>query len=289
MPRHQTASTTTLEQADLEPTPFDGVEMPTHDDRLAALDARDDALNGRGVRPSEQCGVLAGSGPYPGRRCTYAEHPMNQPHSWEVSTEPPADEVGHVYDDSAQPTLPGTPEPEENEYTVPHESTFGKGKLLPAPGLKTIAERLIEDDEELEHLVGVEIRYAWRRRGGMQGGNPRYARIKRPSIWESHFSGGKVEFLVDVSADHVRDFKFTPHQIEAAIHECLSRTARDEDNHDAFRIAGPDFQGSIRTLDRYGTWRPDLREMRAHVAKLPMEEAIEEANDDADDSESEEE
>jgi hypothetical protein len=251
--------------------------------QLNELDARDDRLNGHSdIRPSEQCGVVAGSGPYPGKRCTYAEHPHNQPHSWEVTNEPDAELPGHVYDDD-QPPLPGTPEPVQNEYTVPTESSFGKAKLQPAPGLKVIADRLIADDDTLKHLVGVEIRYAWRRRGGTQGGNPRFARIKRPSIWEDYFTGGKVAFLLELAADHVSDYRFSELQIEAAVHECLCRTQRDEDDHDAFRIAGPDFSGSIRTLDRFGTWRPDLREAAAHIRLLPLDEALTEADGDQDD------
>jgi hypothetical protein len=50
---------------------------------------------------------------------------MNQPHSWEV-TQPTDEQPGHVYDDAEQPTLPGTPEPEQTDYTVPTEASFKK-------------------------------------------------------------------------------------------------------------------------------------------------------------------
>jgi hypothetical protein len=222
-----------------------------------------------GVRPSERCVAVSPLH----IRCEFKDEHGGL-HSW--TPEP----VHQPEPGTEQPVLPGTPEPEQNEYAVPTEASFGKAKLMPAHGLKAIGDRLIADDDSLEHLRGIEIRYAWRRRGGTSGGNPRFARIKRPSVWEHFFTGGRCDFLVDLSADHVREFRFAERQIEAAIHEQLSRTERDEDDHDAFRINGPDFSGSISTMDRYGTWRPDLREMHAHVARLPLEQAIDDAGTD---------
>jgi|SRR5579859_1854873 len=269
-----TKKTTTL-----EPT----AETPSREAQLADLDERADRLNGHSVRPSEMCGVVAGGGPYSGKRCTFRQHQADEPHSWESAE---AKNVATLTDESpvGQPTLPGTPEPEQNEYSVPTEASFGKAKLQPAPGLRAIGDRLIAEDESFEHLRGVEIRYAWRRRGGMQGGTPRFARIKRPSVWEEFFTGGAAIFLCDLSADHVREHRFTERQIEAAIHEQLCKTDVDPDDPDAYRLLGPDFSGSIRTLDVYGAWRSDLRELRAHVAKLPLEEAIDQADEsEADD------
>src|SRR4051812_16427553 len=119
MARRTDTTTATLEQQLATDAELGLEELPTFEDLpesrealLQSLDARDDALNANGhtsagVRPSEQCGVVAGHGPYPGSRCTYAEHPMNQPHSWEI-TQPTDEQPGHVYDDAEQPTLPGT-------------------------------------------------------------------------------------------------------------------------------------------------------------------------------------
>lgn len=247
-------------------------EESTRNERIAELDERSERLNGHtpeGVRPSERCGS-----PSPlGISCTHRiEH--GGLHSWTPGP------IHQPEPGTEQPTLPGTPEPEQNDYSVPTEASFGKAKLMPAHGLKAIGDRLIAEDETLEHLVGIEIRYAWRRRGGTTGGTARFARIKRPSVWENYFTGGTVRFLVDLSADHVREFRFNERQIEAAIFDQLCRTERDPDDHDAYRILGPDFSGSIRAFDKYGAWEPSLREMHAHVAKLPLEQAIDDAGTD---------
>jgi len=179
MPRRSSATAETLERQDAEDGQIEDDESwrdqtipnftdppKTHAEQLADLDARDERLNGQpeGVRPSEQCGVLAGSGPYPGKRCTYAAHPMDQPHSWEVFDDPEAPPPGHVYSDEDQPTLPGTPEPETDAYSIPFEGQFNNADFMAAPGVQEIAERYIETESEFEHLVGIKIRYFWKRR-----------------------------------------------------------------------------------------------------------------------------
>jgi hypothetical protein len=129
------------------------------------------------------------------------------------------------------------------------------------------------------------LRYFWRRRGGTQGGNPRYARIKRPGVYEAYFSGGKAVYLVDLSADHVRDARFTERQLQACLYAQLCRTDVDPDDNDAYRLVGPDFSGFIREFDRFGAWSSDLRELHAHVAKLPLEQAIDDAQPEGDEGE----
>src|SRR3954465_4752189 len=78
MAKAPTTTTATLEQQAATDAELGLEELPTFEDLpesrealLADLDARDDALNANGhtnahgIRPSEQCGVVAGHGPYP--------------------------------------------------------------------------------------------------------------------------------------------------------------------------------------------------------------------------------
>ncbi len=78
----------------------------------------------------------------------------------------------------------------------------------------------------------------------------------------------------------MREHRFTERQIEAALYDQLVKTERDEDDHDAFRINGPDFSGSISTLDKYGAWRNELREAQVHMKNLPLLDAIESTDPD---------
>src|SRR5205085_11948943 len=134
--------------------------------------------------------------------------------------------------------------------------------------------------DAFDHLRGIEIHWFWNRRGGTQGGNPRYAGIKRPSSFEKHYTGGRVVYFLWLAADHVRDAKFTPEQIEACLYDQLTRTDVDPDDHDAYRTVGPDFVGFVREIERYGVWSADLREAAARIQQLPLVQA---AEDDADD------
>jgi hypothetical protein len=278
MPRRTTAETLerqVIEDSDLEDLPdFGDAPTRTREAQIAELDARDDRLNGaNGVRPSQQCGVLAGSGPAAGRRCTYAEHPMNQPHSWEVSSEP-TDNVGHVYDDDEQATLPGTPEPETDEYSIPFESQFNGADFMAAPGIEEIAERFINDESDFEHLIGLRIRYFWKRRGGLKGGNKRLGALVKPGGL-SAYALGRPQFALWLAADHVRDAKLTREQFDALVYDMLCRAQRDPDDHDQYRVIGSDFEGMIATVKRFGLWQMDLRELGANVKQLGLLDVLE--------------
>jgi hypothetical protein len=206
-------------------------------------------------------------------------------HSWQPES---AEFVAHNRGpESEQSELPGTPaaEPEKTDYDVPFESQFNNRDLVEAPGLRTIGERLIEaatDQDGFDHLRGIEIHWFWKRRGGTQGGNPRYGGIKRPSSFEKHYTGNKVIYMVWLAADHVREARFTAEQIEACLYDQLTRTDVDPEDHDAYRIIGPDFVGSIRTLQRFGVWNADLREAAAHIQQLPLVQIETEDTDDGD-------
>jgi hypothetical protein len=257
-----------------EPTPFDEFDAePSRDERIAALDARDDALAAsETVRPSMQCGLIS---PDVGMRCTHRQDHGGK-HTWERSA------FDGPLDGLDQAELPGMPEEPVTDWTVPSESAFRGAKLMESAGLAAIGAKLIEDDESLKHLDNIDIRYFWRRRGGTQGGLPRYGRIKKPSAYEALAFGSGVVFLLDLSADHVREAKFTDQQISAQIHEQLCRTSMDPDDHDAYRIDALDFSGSIRTFDKFGAYKPEVREAHAHMALVPVDQEPEadEASDD---------
>lgn len=178
--------------------------------------------------------------------------------------------------DARQAALPGTSESEPlaepDDYSVPLESQFNGRDLMDAPGLRTIGTRLIEQEDAFEHLRGVELGWFWKRRGGTQGGNPRYGGIKRPDAFVKHYSGSAPIYLIFLSADHVREAKFEPRQIEAQIFSLLCRTDVDPDDNDAYRLVGPDFVGFVLEIERYGAWSADLREAAARIQQLPLVE-----------------
>lgn len=262
----------------------------THDQVLADLDARDERLNGHGVRPSEMCGTVAGGGPYPGSRCTFRKHENDAPHSWES---PEARSLARLTDESPaeqQPALPGTPEPETDDYSIPYEAQFNHADYQSAPGIKAIAERLVAQTSEFAHLRDIPIRYFWKRRGGLKGGNPRLGSLQKPSGIVAYSLGYPTLWLW-LAADHCRDAKLSTEQLDALIFTQLCKAAVDPDDHSAYRVLGPDFEGYTLAIQRYGLgWLPDLRELGANIKQLDLLDGIElPALDDGDQDDSDDE
>jgi hypothetical protein len=260
----------------------------TREERIAELDVRGDRLNGNGhseVRPSERCTVMAGSGPHAGMRCTFRQA-HDSDHSWE-STEATSVATSTADSPGEQGTLPGTPEPEQDEYSIPFEGQFNSQDYMAAPGIQEIAERYIGADNDFGHLRGVRIRYLWKRRGGLKGGNPRLAALIKPGGL-SAYALGRPQFALWLAADHVREAKLTPQQIDALIYDQLARAVQDDDDHDQLRVAGPDFEGMIATVQRFGiAWLPDLRELGANIKQLNLLDTID-VSENADDQDEDE-
>lgn len=238
------------------------------DSGLEELPHFDEPSNGHilegGIRPSERCGTPSELG----IGCTFRdEHPGA--HSWQ-----PADDL--AVERSQQPVLPGTPEPEQNDWSVPSEASFKGKDFQTSSGLRAIGERLIEEKPTLAHLVDVEIRYLWKRRGGSSGGNPKLGALQRPGGLLKYFTGG-VTFIAWLAADNCRELQLPPEKIEANLFHQLLHADTNPDDDDAYRIRGHDFEGFVDELDGYGPWSADFREMHAHVAKLPLEQAIDDA------------
>ncbi len=227
-----------------------------------------------GVRPSERCGNPSKLG----IGCTFkAFHSGN--HSWDLGT--PIQEQ--------QPELPGTPEPAENEYTIPYESAFKGADFQSARGIAEIGDRFIETTEEFAHLRGIEVRYLWKRRGGLKGGAPRLGALQKPGGLTA-YALGHPQFILWLAADHCREAKLTNEQMDALIFDLLCRGVADPDDHSAFRVAGPDYEGNVLTLDKFGFWHPDLRELGAHIKQLNLLDTLalpepDDEDDEADESE----
>jgi hypothetical protein len=254
MPRKSTTADTLKHQAatdsDLEPLP--DFTMPAQNGHVP-----------EGVRPSERCGTPSTQGWNAGSNCTFKEFHAGR-HSWQpegdTSTEP-----AHA----DQPALPGTPEPEFNEYSVPVESAFEGKDFMSAPGLRAIADAWISETEELAHLRGIPIRYFWKRRGGLKGGNPRLGNLQKPS-GIVRYSLGHPTLLMWVAADHVRDLKLDHDKIRAAVLHELCKASPDPDDHSAYRVVGPDAEVFTLELQKCGLWSMDLREVGAHVKQLGL-------------------
>lgn len=231
--------------------------------------------DGFNVRPSERCGT-----PSPlGVGCTFREFHSSL-HSWNFRNERADDmPMGEaMLPGMPEPAEPIIPEPEPTDYDIPFEAQFNKKDFKSAPGIKAIAERHIATTDAFSHLRDVEIRYFWKRRGGLRGGNPRYGALTRPTGLAAYALGQPV-YALWLAADHCRDGHWTEPQFEAQIFDLLAHSAVDPDDHSAYRIVGDDFAGMRLTLQRFGLWQADLKAMAADLRQLPIEPLEGEASD----------
>lgn len=135
--------------------------------------------------------------------------------------------------------------------------------FLPAPDLEALADFLIAEKPSLATLEDFTIAYHWKRQGGKSKGKvrlgscqltPPLVRAYRPSDW-----------TIVLSADHVRELKLTPHQIEALLFHELSHCAvKEVDNADGGTdylpaLAPHDLEMFAAEVLEYGLWTTDLQ------------------------------
>lgn len=114
------------------------------------------------------------------------------------------------------------------------------------------------------------ISYLWKRKGGAQGGGARLGAAVKASGLVRYFSNGQI--VIWLAADHVRDARFTPRQIEALLFHELLHVAIDEETGEITLLAH-DFEGFRSEIEEYGFWRPSAKSMaKAFQLALALEE-----------------
>jgi hypothetical protein len=162
---------------------------------------------------------------------------------------------------------------------------------MAAPGLKAIAERLIADDETLEHLVDDRDSLLLAPAAARRAARPVRQDQAAVACTRTTSQGGKVVFFARRAADHIRAAKFTESRSKRACTSAHVHDRRDPDDHDAYPDPESRLRGCIRTLDRFGTnWNPDAardaRPRRQTAAGAGIDEA--DADDDGEDGGDEE-
>lgn len=157
-------------------------------------------------------------------------------------------------------------------YGVPGPGMFEGGEYLEAPDLAAIGRRIIGEYSELAHLRadapnGHRIMFLWKAKGGNTGGKAKLGQCVKASPLVDFLVGG-VEFLVILSADHVRAMGLAGYQVEALLYHELLHADETEDGKPT--LAPHDvtaFQGEIR---RYGAWMQDLKDTAKSFKQLEL-------------------
>jgi hypothetical protein len=175
----------------------------------------------------------------------------------------------------------------DERYPVPSKQAFksaGEG-VVEADDLERIADALIADDAlPLGHLAALRIGYLWADRGGSAGGFPCFGRLIKASKALLHYA--EIDYLVMLSADHLRDAKATRWQVEALVGHQLGHIEMltTEKGEDRYSVKGHDFEGFAFEFRRWGAYLPGMV-APAQSAASAVQSMVWEAGEDDDDGE----
>lgn len=155
-------------------------------------------------------------------------------------------------------------------FYVPPEEHFDVADFLDMPKLEQIAEQLCVTWGEFRHLHRARLRVLWKKKGGASGGKNTWGKAIKTSGLVKHYAD--CDFVIWLAADHCRDAAITNYELEALLYHELSHLSyeMDENGEERWSVRGHDVTAFYGELERYGTWTPELRQMRHAYAQLAL-------------------
>lgn len=144
-------------------------------------------------------------------------------------------------------------------FKVPGDHEFFSAKFMDAPTLEAIGVSLIATMPEFNGLDETTIRYVWRRKGALNKGKAVLGKSTPASGYAQFF--GECDFVIEIAADHARDFKLTNHQMRAAVYHELHHIEAVEDEKTGelvFSGRGHDVEMFLDEILEFGLWRESL-------------------------------
>ncbi len=150
----------------------------------------------------------------------------------------------------------------------------GGVEYLPAPDLTHIAERLIDECSELEHLRELnddgKLAFLWKQKGGTATGKAKLGACTKASGLVAHYSN--AVWVIWLAADWCNRYNLTRRQVEAALYHELLHAGEKEDENGIVspKVEPHDCEMFVREVERYGFWREDLQLARRAFEQLSM-------------------
>jgi hypothetical protein len=148
-------------------------------------------------------------------------------------------------------------------FDIPSETEFDEKQFLIAPDLKKVGERLIETyPSDFGYLVGANILYLWKAKGGESGGRETWGKCIRPTGLASFFAtegvaaGDPVDYFIWVAADHLREARANRRTVCALIFHELKHTQMGEKG---YVVVGHEFEGFAREIEEFGMWQHSIK------------------------------
>lgn len=156
-------------------------------------------------------------------------------------------------------------DPNQVFQEIPPDDEFGDTdrEYIASEKIQEIGEALVANRSS--DLKDKRAAYLWKRKGGSRNGRPILGKAVKPSGLVAYFCN--ADAIVLLSADHLRELKFTRYQVEALIfHElCHFEIAEGE-----IITRGHDFEEHAQVVMFYGVWNNSLVKAREVFVQLPL-------------------
>lgn len=165
-------------------------------------------------------------------------------------------------------------------YPVPSDFDFDEVEkdFLTAPDLEDLAKKLYQRYSDFDHLnpsitdTQFTVTYLWKRKGGESGGKTILGKCVRPTGLLKQLVG--TNYVIWVAADSTRG-RLNRRQMEALLFHEMLHTCVGEKGEPA--TVGHDFEGFVREIAEYGTWRKDIEPLALAFAGIDEQESLFEA------------
>jgi hypothetical protein len=153
-------------------------------------------------------------------------------------------------------------------WDVPHADEF-HGMFLEDERLGALYEQLIEEFPELGWLEKWRVKVLWKRKGGDKGKKATLGTCQVPSGLAKFYS--KADFIVLLSADHIRLRNFTEQRMKALLFHELSHCSETEEDDPQPATVGHDCEVFAAEIRHFGAWRGSIEKLRPVFRQLELQ------------------
>jgi hypothetical protein len=159
-------------------------------------------------------------------------------------------------------------------FPVPDDSKFAEAEdeFISAPDLKKIFNQLVKRYADFDHLnpditdSQFTVTLFWKRKGGDSGGQAVFGKCIRPTQLLKHYV--QTNYVIWIAADNTRG-RFNQRQMQALLFHEMLHTSVGEKGEPA--TTGHDFEGFVREIEEFGTWRKDIEPLAMAFAGMDQE------------------
>lgn len=152
-------------------------------------------------------------------------------------------------------------------WIVPHPDEF-HGAFLEDSRLDDLLEEVVDEFAEFGWLEKWRVKVLWKRKGGDKGKKAKLGSCQVPSGLAKFYS--KADFIILLSADHIRLRSFTEHHMKALLFHELSHCSETDEDDPQPAVIGHDCEVFAGEITNFGAWRGSIEKVRPAFRQLEM-------------------